>query len=368
MDFYKKRVMISRQGKAINHLHPSYFANPIKRPPIREVEKNDNDFDSILLDIEKIRKKEEENNQHPGSVKLSCSFTSISREKYEYTTRNRTESPRVGHYNPNWQAVRPRSAQAPRIKRKQTKAREKNIFTPLCITGDLSCNFPNRNSAAETELGIYNEKLKRTMSNFNNYIEKVEEKHKMKCKNESLTNTVQSFVSFDKQLDRREFVSSKDPPNAKRFSFIGTNSQNYSKNKHIRTYLFSKSTPRSALFETKLTVGPYKKDEEKLMPKLNNTQVSMSKMTDRKELLLEHMLDTPKSIELNAYDKAFFKQSTIRGAYKIPLMSTATPRDDIMYRTTEAYCLNVPEIQSAEAKPKYMAESSLKQSFINSLN
>ena len=39
-------------------------------------------------------------------------------------------------------------------------------------------------------------------------------------------------------------------------------------------------------------------------------------------------------------------------------MNTVTPRDDIMYRTTEMYMLNVPERQSAFTTPKFMGMTS----------
>lgn len=38
-------------------------------------------------------------------------------------------------------------------------------------------------------------------------------------------------------------------------------------------------------------------------------------------------------------------------------MSSATARDDLMYRTTETYRMNVPEKQSALVTPRHMGVS-----------
>lgn len=351
MDFYKKRVMISRQGKAINHLNPSYFATPIKRSPPKQPEKFEfSDIDKILNSYSKPNQDSLKSEQAPN---LSYSFKAISREKYDFVHRNKTESPKVGAYNPNWEAVRPRSAQSPKISAKRTRPRKKMIFTPLCITKDFNCSYPARTSADSN----YNEKLKRTMSNLQTYVERSEEKRKTRAGSAKLSKTVQSFVDFEKQLDRKD--SAPDKP--QRFTFIERTSGISSKNKHVHGVEFAKTTPRGELFPSKGTLGPYDKDEEKLMWKLNTAQLDMSKMTDRKELVLTHMLKTPHPLSIEEYDKAFFHQSTVRGTFHIPLMATVTPRDDMMYRTTEAYILNIPEIQCAEAKPQYMGETSLKQ-------
>lgn len=354
------RPMFSRQGKAISHMYPTYFAKPIKRSPPKEKE----DFPDII--IEGLNEESKEDIKKPSSASkiktnMSSSFKAISRAKYEFTYRNKTESPNSTSYNPNWQAIRPRSAQAPRISNKKTKPRIKKIFTPNCLTKDLNCSFPIQTSPRNAIPGSYIDKLKRTMSNMHDYIEKAEGKQS-KTETEPIeqTLTATSFVSFEKQLTRKEFVSQKDPPHPKRFTFLGVSSNNYSKNKKVRSFLFSKSSKRKELFTLGLTIGPYKKDEEKLMPKLNTSQLDFSKMTDRKELVNEHMLQTPNSPYLKDYDKAYCKQSTVRGPFSIPLMSTTTPRDDLMYRTTEAYTLNVPEIQSADAVPKFNGDVSIK--------
>ena len=354
MDFYKKRTMVSRQGKAINHLHSSYFATPIKRkPPKKRGIADATEIDLLLSNLEKTPK--EQPRPEPPSKALSSSFKAISREKQDFVFRNKTESPNVGSYNPNWQAVRPRSAQTPKISVKKTRPRRKMIFTPLCITADLNCSYPVRN---QIDSG-YNEKLKRTMSNLQAYMEKADEKQAMRKDSDALSKTTRSFVGFDKQLDRKEFVKS-DPSYTNRPLFTESFTGIYSKNKHVKSVLFAKSTPRSEVFPPKQTVGPYDKDEEKLRPKLSISLFDMGKMTDRKELVLTHMLETPYSLDVEDYDKAFYKQSTVRGAFSIPLMSKAAPRDDMMYRTSETYMLNIPEIQSADAKPKYMGDTSLR--------
>ena len=59
MDFYKKRTMVSRQGKAINHLHSSYFATPIKRkPPKKRGIADATEIDLLLSNLEKTPKEQ----------------------------------------------------------------------------------------------------------------------------------------------------------------------------------------------------------------------------------------------------------------------------------------------------------------------
>ena len=42
-------------------------------------------------------------------------------------------------------------------------------------------------------------------------------------------------------------------------------------------------------------------------------------------------------------------------------MARVTPRDDLMYRVTEAYNLNIPDVQSAQAKPKFLGDQTIKE-------
>lgn len=299
-----KRYMFSRQGKAINHLFPNYFTTPIKRP-------------------EPAEKSQDQAPPEP-KVCLSSSFKAISREQYEFTHRDRTVSPRVTFYNPKWQMTRPRSAQGPRIKQARTKSRSKQIFLPKCISKHLECSYPSRISNDKELPGPFIENLKRTMSNLRDYMEKNEEK-KTNC-HEEMSKTKDSWILFENQLDRKEFVGPKDPPNEQRFNFSPPESLIYSKNKKVSSFLMEKKSSRKELFELGLTLGPYDKDEEKLMPRLNNSYVEFGKMPDRKELVLEHVLRTPIGPELDKLDKAFCMQSGVRGPVKIPAMSTVTSR------------------------------------------
>lgn len=101
MEFYKKRIMISRQGKAINHLHSTFFATPIKRKPPSE--SNDGNFLKKTEELKTTKKQQKNNSEKiliPEVTQLSSSFKAISREQFCHTTRNRTESPKVGLYNP----------------------------------------------------------------------------------------------------------------------------------------------------------------------------------------------------------------------------------------------------------------------------
>jgi hypothetical protein len=365
MDFYKKRVMISKQGRAINHLHPEYFTNPIKRPiPDLPDSPETINITGVLSD-EKKQQKNEKKAKKSQPVKLNYSFKAISREKYNHITRNKTESPRVGLYNPNWQVVRPSTARAPQLLTKKTTPRDKKIFTPICMTQNLNCSFPVRDSTEALKAGSYNERLKRTMSNFNDYLQRVETSRKPLTEPASMLNTLNSIV-FDKQLTRKEFVTEKNPPNEKRFSFLDKKSDVCTKNKKIKSFLFAKSTFRQELFKTKETLGPYEKFKDINSGLKSTVQIKFDKMPDRKELLLYHQLITPNSPTISDCEQAYLKQSNVRGIYKIPLMASVTPRDDLMYRVTEAYKLNVPTPQSADSKPQYMGpQREIVQDFID---
>lgn len=183
------------------------------------------------------------------------------------------------------------------------------------------------------------------------YLERVEKKSKNQSENNEKLKKIQSIISFDKQLNRK--VSNN--PTIEKTTFIDTSKG------HIRTILFEKFSSRKELFTTGLTIAPYDTDKEKLFEKVNKTQIEFNKMPSRKELLLEHMLNTPKSINLEDFEKAYSQQSNVRGAFKIPGMARVTPRDDLMYRVTEAYNLNIPDVQSAQAKPKFLGDQTIKE-------
>jgi hypothetical protein len=344
MEFYVNREMTSRQGKAINHAYPTVFAKPTRRPAVKPTEPlSYSSFSDMLKDLEAQRLKEEESKKNVPTS-LTASFKAISREQYTYANRNKTFSPGVGVYNPNWTAVKPRTTQGPRLLTQNSTPRSPQIFMPSCVQNDLDCSFPQRKSIEHSEkLGNFYEDIKRTMSNINDYNEKVEEKSKNKPDPKKITYNVQSPINFNQQVSRKKFVDEKNPPNEKRFDFSGNFSHVYSKNKKVKTFAFEKSQGRKELFAIKHTLPDYDGADHRKTKSLGEPMLEFDKMVPRKELIYTHMLETPLSIPLDQYEKAYFKQSTVRGPYKIPLMSTTTPRDDLMYKTNGAYILNIAQ-------------------------
>ncbi|OMJ90473.1 hypothetical protein SteCoe_7175 [Stentor coeruleus] len=357
MDFYKKRTMSSKQGKAINHMYPTLFAESLKRPKVQIQEPTPvYDLKEMLHDLETQRVKSEEEAQKSVSEQFTSSFKAVSRDQHSFVTRNKTGAPRVGLYNPLWASVKPRTSQALRFSSKPCKKRDPHIFTPSCIENDLNCTFPRRQSAdiVKPSMGKYDKNLKRTITNIKQYNEKVKEKlHDIKEIPKKPFRRAPSPIKFSLQLSRKEFVTEKDPPNDKRFDFSGSISLVHSNNRRVKSFCFEKSEERGQLFHLGLSIPPYDKDEEKIMQRLNVSVMEFNKLTERKDLILEHQLLTPHQVDFDIYDDAFMKQSTVRGPTNLPLMSTITPRDDLMYRVKDTYAYNVPEIQTSDAKPQY---------------
>jgi hypothetical protein len=203
-------------------------------------------------------------------------------------------------------------------------------------------------------MGKYDKSLKRTITNIKHYNEKVKEKaHVIKEIPKKPFKRPPSPIKFSLQLSRKEFVTDKDPPNDKRFDFVGSTSLVHSNNRKVPSFYFEKSEERGQLFHLGLSIPPYDRDEEKTMQRLNVSVMEFDKLTERKDLVLEHQLVTPYQVDFDIYDDAFMKQSTVRGPTSLPLMSTITPRDDIMYRVKDTYSYNVPEIQTSDAKPQF---------------
>lgn len=369
MEFYKKRQMASRQGKAINHMYPTLFASGVKRKKFDMPEPEPlYDLSKMLSDLETKRLLEEEKAQQKASESLNYSFRAISREQHEFSTRNKSGSPRVGLYNPKWEAVRPRTDHSPRYVTKANKPKETFLFTPNCLQNNLNCSFPRRKSVEDhQDLGNYDKKLRRTYTKTRKYEKAVKKNEKIvKEIPKKMEKHIQSPIKLNMQLGRKEFVSEKDPPHQGRFDFTGCESKVYSSNRKVRSMDFGKWEERSELFPEKPSLGPYNRNEENCMIRLDVSILDFGNRPSRKDLVNFQELETPFPVELDAYENAFFQQSTVRGPTNLPLISSTIPRDDLMYRVKDTYIYNVPIIQSAEAKPKFQGDepvSILKEKF-----
>lgn len=335
MEIVKNEVLFSRQGKATVHQFVNLNFAPKREPKIKEIDPLPASGIKGLFD--KLQKEIEDEDKRIANMpkKLTPSFMAVSRNERDHAFRNKTESPKVGRYSPRFAVIDPRINQAPKIMQKIGSPRKQKIFLPACISHELSCAFPGEHPKPDH----FDHNLNRTISHLEDYQERV-------SKNPiptpiKLTYRIQSPINLNIQKPRDPFVNPESPPNESRFNFYHTSSAHYSKHRRARTVNFGKMISRKSLHEnTSVSPGPYNRNEEALMPRLNLTMMEFDKNLPRKPLVYEHLLRTPFSPDLEKLDKAFFKQSSIRGAYKIPSMQSVSPRDDMMYKTTEAYMLN----------------------------
>ncbi|OMJ79518.1 hypothetical protein SteCoe_20444 [Stentor coeruleus] len=353
MDFKLQEQLFSRQGKASSHMHPEFGNGPKIRPKAKTIEPiKMSDLKSMLTDLEKKRLDEETEAKNRPKP-LTSSFKTISRDEYAFAFRNRTNSPKVGNYSPRFVVIEPRATHTLKLVKHTSVPKERQIFIPGCLNF-MNCSFINRKAESPT-----NKAIKRIIKPLKEFKVQVAEREKNdRIIPKKVGQRLILPLAFDKQKPRSEFVKESDPPNDKRFDYVDNNSPVNTKHKRVQSLPFEKNIPRKEFFEDKQSLSPYDVNKEFIQKKISTNVMEFSRMTERKPLVLEHMLKTPMQIEDEKIQIAYLKQSNIRGHYKIPLMQTVTPRDDIMYRTTELYMLNVPEKQSASTVPRYMGITS----------
>lgn len=312
-------IMCSRQGKATVHMHCILFKGH-KRKARTHSEDNGDDksLNEMLADLEKQRLDDEKCSKN---VKPSSTFRSISRDQHEFANRNRTNSPRVGKYEPKYHHGKPRTDLAIRFSVSRTTPKTKRILVPSCFNNSLDCSYPNgfyrskqdadQVSSPESPPKAYRV-FRHTMSDFQDYERMVEDREKQ------LTPVVdkpklnlKSALEFNKQIDRPQFVKSSDPPNAERFAYMEPTSLVISKNKRSRAVNMSTYRERQELFGTCENSSIYEDCKEKLIPKLSRMVIPFDKVIGRKELVHEQMLKTPFSPEYSKLEKAY--RTTVKG-------------------------------------------------------
>ncbi len=120
-------------------------------------------------------------------------------------------------------------------------------------------------------------------------------------------------IDFGLQISRKPFVEPGKPPHEKRFSVDIQNSMVMSRNKRLRTVSFDKMLSRKELIDPRRSVGPYDAKETLVRVRDSKDILDFNRMLSRKPILNLHHLQTPASPDLEAFDKAFNKQSIIRG-------------------------------------------------------
>ena len=334
-------------------MHSEFSTGPKPRPKPKQIEPvKISDLPSMLTDLEQKRLKLE-NDAKSKPKPLTSSFRAISREEYEFAFRNRTESPRVGNYSPRFTVIEPRATHTLRLVKTSSVPKERVIYVPACLN-NYSCTLANR-----TKEHIHSKSIKREPKALKRFEETIQELHKKNPHDpEKPKERLKLPISFDKQRNRPEFVKDSDPPNEKRFQYVENDSFVNSKHKRVQSLPFEKNIPRKEFFETRESLSPYDVNKEFTLKKLSLTVMDFAKTSPRKPLVLEHMLSTPVQVEDERISAAYMKQGVNRAGQKIPLMHTVTPRDDIMYRTTGQYLMNVPEKQAASTVPRFMGMTS----------
>jgi hypothetical protein len=322
MEVLQREIFFSKQGKSSAHNHSILFNGKKRRPTLKELNLID-PSDTESLERARVCEKKEKVQKHH---RPDASFRSVSRDQRSHAFRNKTDSPVVGLYSPKYDLVFSRASQGPTFKTHSSKPRKIRMEIPNCLDSDLRCSFPKHNRCKPRETLTVSE------------IEQKIRSRKNICKSEP--KPFIQKVNFGLQSPRKPFVSEKDPPDSKRFSYVQTTSLVFSGNKRPRSVIFKKMVARKELIDVQPTVGPYEMKEELVRPRTDLDVPSFKLMQSRKPLLLKERLLTPDSPSLDRLERAFSKQSHVRGVKQIPKIGTMAPRDDSMYRTTEAYSLN----------------------------
>lgn len=309
MEISGQGTLFSRQGKATSHMHPEFSIGPKPRPKSKVIEPvKMSDLKTILTDLQKKRIQSESDAKNKPKL-LTSSFRAVSRDEYTFAFRNRTESPRVGNYTPRFTVVEPRATHTLSLVKTSNVPKKRLIYVPACLN-TFSCSMANR-----TKENFHNKGLKREARRLSEFEVKVKEIQKNEPKDLKLPEKrIRLPIAFDKQKDRPEFVKDNDPPNEKRFDFVESKeSLVYTKHKRVQSLPFEKNIPRKEFYELKESLSPYDVNKECTLKKLSLTVMDFAKMTPRKTLLVDHMLNTPVQIEDEKINTAFLKQSTVRG-------------------------------------------------------
>lgn len=307
MEILHKEVFFSKQGKASMHSNAMLFQGTKKRPKAKELNIVDPSDAKQMKNIMDQQKIEESNREKPKAQKLSPAFTVVSRSQYENAFRNRTESPIVGLYTPNYTAIDPRVNQGPKFVKKKQKIREKVLLFPTCVDSEMRCTFP-KNTRPQSNCRTAD--LQRTTFTYREYAERL---YSRTVETPVLTHQVKPLVDFRVQTPREPFVRAESPPHEKRFTHIHPESCVLSSNKRAQTVSFNKMLPRKELIVPKESYGPYNAKDEFIRPKLTTDILEFRSMQGRTPNVNKQYLMTPQSPDLDVYDKAFNKQSSIRG-------------------------------------------------------
>lgn len=305
------------------------------------------DLDQELDLVKKLQDqaKLQEEKQKP---RMSQAFKAISREQHEVSTRNRTESPDPCHYKPNWTSVRPRTSAGPKYTLETTLPREQVVYLPKCVEADCSHAYPKCNSEGPIDNSLnrsaFENSLRRTQRTFREFSEKaILRRSQWSPVADGPRVNLKSALDFKVQTSRGEFVKEGDSPHEGRFKL----SNSTSLNRNSLKVDFSKVVGRPEVFPG-VPSAPYYDVNTQTQHK---HVLAFDKRPSRKANLNIQCLSTPRSPDLSLLQKSL--KLTMKSPKTLPKMRTLVPRDDMMYRVTEAYIMNVPVKQLASDIPQH---------------
>lgn len=327
MDNLVREQFFSRQGKATKHFFNGFKSWSPRDPP--EESRPSSEIQPLKL-LEELLREKHLAKLNQKKAKISSCFQSIGRD----FSLERSDSPGAGHYSPRFVALDPRVNQGPKYHKPNKNPKIPKVYLPRCLNSEFQCCRKHDDS-----LGEFDDKINKTVIRVDEYDTKM-----MKFRNftpipEKIPYRISSPIKLDLQKPRDPFVKENSGPNDKRFDYCPSKDHILTKFKRPESVDFGKISGR---FEEPVrnSPDPYDKNQEYVMPKLVRNIPDFKKQLERKPLLHEHMLKTPNSPDLVKIHKAYMKQGNIKGATKLPLMKTLTPRDDSMYKVTEGYSLN----------------------------
>ena len=336
---------LSRFGRAASVSLPLPTNSTTESPERNPAPPSQADIRSILQSSSKPTKRTEA---------PSSSFLSVSRTKVEEVTRNKTGSPDVGRYHPNYDVGKLRTDRSPMYNAKSTSPRDQRILLPLCL-GRIETSYPRHDRNASANLpqdSTFDGVSKRTVTDLRKFARVAEEKNGADSPGKP-EGKKKGLVALDQQLVRPMFVRGDGPPNPKRFSSRRNDSLVISSNKRIREVSFTKALERPELFRPNPL--PDYRPNTRLTRRGSPQSVEFGKRTGRKTLALEHMLKNPPQVDQKRIDRAWDVLRSNTG--NMPKLDLIAPRDDLMYRTNGQYKLNVPHKQLATDVPSFQGES-----------
>ena len=291
-----------------------------------------------------------ESTRSPAKVKSKkrpalamAAFRTVSRRRAERSSHS--ESPDVGTYHPNYDVGRHRTDQAPLYKADRTEPRPQRIYLPACLT-NIDATYPRhaRHSDDKRSNSCFDYTRKRVVKDLDAYSKIIAEQASFQVPVSSPRNQTKGLVALNLQLMRPIY---QDQPPSEHFLSAETSPKTTRSPPD-----FSKSLQRPELFVPRPL--PEYRPNTRLVHRTSPRALDFMKRPGRKSLALDHMVRNPPQVNQSHLDKGW---EVVQGRTQmLPKLALQSPRDDLMYRTTEAYKQNVPRRLMAMDVPSYQGE------------